>query len=162
MITRNRLIVRLRLHYLSCYRGADKSIARPRAKLRWKISRLNVFGLRRHPPHSLSSKGPNYQRKVLLISAGAIEGHFEGQMPREIHQVGLILARHCLSSPGTCNPEETGLAGLPMSCSSTLFSGSVPFGLQPVPWTELIIEKSPFFVRRDHCCRGDLVGRTIF
>jgi len=31
---------------------------------------------RRHPPHSLSSKGSNYQRGVLLISAGAIEGHF--------------------------------------------------------------------------------------
>ena len=27
-----------------------------------------------HPPHWLSSKGPNYQRGVLLISAGAIEG----------------------------------------------------------------------------------------
>ena len=29
-----------------------------------------------------SSKGPNYQRGVLLISAGAIEGHFEGKTPR--------------------------------------------------------------------------------
>ena len=28
----------------------------------------------RHPPHWLSSKGPNYQRGVLLISADAIEG----------------------------------------------------------------------------------------
>jgi len=27
---------------------------------------------------SLSSKGPNYQRGLLLISAGAIEGHFAG------------------------------------------------------------------------------------
>jgi len=37
--------------------------------------------------HWLSSKGPNYQRRVLLISAGAIEGHFEektaaGRSPR--------------------------------------------------------------------------------
>jgi len=37
---------------------------------------------RRHPPHCVSSKGPNYQRGVLLISAGAIEGHFEGKTPR--------------------------------------------------------------------------------
>jgi len=30
-------------------------------------------------------------------------------------------------------------------------------------WTEKTIERSPFFVRRGgHCCRGDLVGRTIF
>jgi hypothetical protein len=34
---------------------------------------------------SLSSKGPNYQRGVLLISVGAIEGHFEGKTARETH-----------------------------------------------------------------------------
>ena len=36
----------------------------------------------RHPLHWLSSKRPNYQRTVLLISAGATEGHFEGKTPR--------------------------------------------------------------------------------
>jgi hypothetical protein len=51
------------------------------------------LGSRRHPPQWLSSKGPNYQRGVLLISAGAIEGHFEGKTPREDHQGGLVLAR---------------------------------------------------------------------
>jgi len=35
-------------------------------------------GSRPHPPHLLSSKGPNYQRRVLIIPAGAIEGYFEG------------------------------------------------------------------------------------
>ena len=50
------------------------------AKIRWKISRLEFFISRCHPPpHWLSYKGPNYQRGVLLISAGAIEGHFEGK-----------------------------------------------------------------------------------
>jgi len=45
----------------------------------------------------------------------------------------------------------------------TLFSGSGPIGLPPVPWTEKSIERSPFFVRRGgHCCRGDLAGRTTF
>ena len=39
-------------------------------------------------------------------------------------------------SPGTCNAEETGLPGFPVSWSSTLFSGSGPVGLPPVPWTE--------------------------
>jgi len=66
------------------------------------------FGSRRHPPRQLSSKGPNYQSEVLLISAGAIEGYFEGKTPREIHQSGFALARQCFCSPGTCNPEETG------------------------------------------------------
>jgi hypothetical protein len=29
--------------------------------------------------------------------------------------VDLVLARQCPSSLGTCNPEETGLPGLPLS-----------------------------------------------
>jgi len=135
----------------------------PSAKIRWKDSRLDFLGSRRPPPEWLSTKGPNYQRGVLLISAGAIEGHFEGKMPRQLHQGGLVLARQCPGSPGTCNPEETGLAGLLMSWSPTLFSGSGPVGLQPVLWTEKITESSPFFVRHGgHCSRGDLVGQTIF
>jgi len=92
------------------------------------------------PPHWLFSKGPNYQRRVLLISGGAIEGHFEGKPPREDHQGGLVLARHCSGSPDTCNPEETGLPGLPMSWSPTLFSGSGPVGLPPVPWIKNKLE----------------------
>jgi hypothetical protein len=55
------------------------------------------------------------------------------------------------------------LPGLPMSWSSTLFSGSGPVGLSPFPWTERTIERSSFFFRRGgHFCHGDLVGRTIF
>ena len=64
---------------------------------------------------SLSSKRQNYQRKVLLTSAGAIEGHFEGETLREGHQGGLVLVQKCPGSLGTCNPQETGLPGLPMS-----------------------------------------------
>ena len=60
-------------------------------------------------------KGPNYQHGVLLISALAIEGHFEGKTPHEGHQGGLVLARQCPSSLGTCNPEETGPPGLSLS-----------------------------------------------
>ena len=75
-------------------------------------------------------------RNITLISADAIEGHFEGITPREGHQGGLVLARQFPRSPGTCNPEETGLPGLPVSWSPTLHSGSGPVGLPPVPWTE--------------------------
>ena len=79
------------------------------------------------------------------------------------HQGGLVLARQCPASPATCNPKETGLPVLPMSWSPTLFSVSGPVGLPPVPWIEKTIERSPFFFRLGgHCCRGDLVGRTIF
>jgi len=44
-----------------------------------KILASIFFGSRWHPPHLLSSKGPNYQRGVLIISAGTHEGHFEGK-----------------------------------------------------------------------------------
>ena len=48
------------------------------------------------------------------ISAGTTEEHFEGKTSREGHQGGLVLAQ-CPGSPDTCNPEETGLPGLPVS-----------------------------------------------
>ena len=105
-------------------------------KIPLEISRLSFLGSIRHPLHWLSSKGPNYQRGVLLISASAIEGHFEGIPPREVHQRCLGLARQCPGSSGTSNLEETSLSWLPMSWSPTLFSGCGPVGLPPVPWTE--------------------------
>ena len=87
----------------------------------------------------------------------------EKRTPREGHQGGLVLAQLCPGTPGTCNPEETGLPGLPLSWSPTLFSTSGPVGLPPVPWTEKKIERSPlFFQRGGHCCRVDLVGLTTF
>ena len=88
--------------------------------------------------HWLSSKGPNYQRGVLLICAGAIQGHFERKTPtrREGHQGGHVLVHQWPDSPGTCSPKETGQLGLPMSCSPTLFSGSSLVGLPSVLWTE--------------------------
>jgi len=46
--------------------------------------------------------------RSIVISAGATEGHFEGKTPQEDHQGGLVLARQCRGSPGTCNPEEIG------------------------------------------------------
>ena len=62
----------------------------PSAKIRWKSSRLDIFGSRRQPPHWLSSKGPNYE----LISAGAIEGHFEVKRPRRGNVTKGVLFLH--------------------------------------------------------------------
>ena len=93
----------------------------PSAKIPWKSSRPDFIRSRRHPPHWLSSKGPNYQRRVLLISAGATERYFEGKTPWEGNQGGLVLAQQCPGSLATCNPEESGLPGLPVSWSPTLF-----------------------------------------
>jgi hypothetical protein len=105
-------------------------------KICWKNSRLNSLGSRWHPPHWLSSKGPTYQHGVLFISAGAIQQ----KMPQEDHQRGLVLARQCPGSPGTCNQEETGLPEHPVSWSPTLIYRSGPVGLPTVSWTEKTIE----------------------
>jgi len=51
-----------------------------------KVLASIFWGSRRHPPHWLSPKGPNYECGVLLISSVATEGHFErkshGRSPR--------------------------------------------------------------------------------
>ena len=57
---------------------------------------------------SASSSLSVFQRAKLssrsITSAGATDGHFEGETPRG-HEGDLVLARKCPSSPGTCNPE---------------------------------------------------------
>ena len=63
----------------------------PSAKIRWKNSRIDFLGSRRHPPHCLYSKGPIYQRGVLLISAGTIGGHFEGKRRGKFTKLVLFL-----------------------------------------------------------------------
>jgi hypothetical protein len=50
----------------------------------------SIFGIKTASSSLSIFKGPNYQRGVLLTSAGAIEGHFEVKTPREIHQGGLV------------------------------------------------------------------------
>ena len=74
----------------------------PRPKKFWvqksagKLLAWIFLGSRRYPPHWLSSKGPNSQRRVLLISACVIEGNFEGKTPRKCHQGGLVF---CTTMP---------------------------------------------------------------
>jgi len=121
------------------------------------------FGIKTHPPSLLSSKGPNYQREVLLISAGAIEGYFEGKTPREVTMVVLFL--HDKFPANRVLETEKKLVYLGFQCldhppySPDL--ASPDYNL--FPGLKKTIESSPFFVRsRGHSCRGDLVGRTIF
>jgi len=111
---------------------------------------------------SLCSKGPNSQRGVLLTSAGAIEGHFEGKTPREIHQRGLVLARKCPGSPGTCVPEETGTPGLPTSSVLITHPDLAPSDYLLFLGLKKNLNVSIFVRRGGHCCRRDLVGRTNF
>ena len=124
-------------------------------KVWWKSSPIptNTTGSRWHPPQWLTSRGPNYQCGILLISAGKTEGHFAGKTPWESHQRGLVLAWQCPGSPGTCNSVETGLPRLPVSCPPCS-PDLAPWDLHLFPGLKKTIESSPFFVRcGGHCCR---------
>jgi len=76
---------------------------------------LRFFGIKRASTSLIIFQKAKLSTWTITHSAGAIEGHFEGKTPREAHQGGLVLARQCPDSLGTCNPEETGLPGLPVS-----------------------------------------------
>jgi len=52
-----------------------------------------------------------YYSSLLVL----LKNIFEGKTPREGHQGGLVLTRQCPGSPGTYNPEESSLSGLPVS-----------------------------------------------
>ena len=135
----------------------------PSAKIRWKSSRLDFLGSRRHPPHWLSSKGPNYQRGVLFVFAGAIEGYFEGKTPREVHQGILFLHDNAPAQLALTTQKK--LAYLSFQCLDhpPYFPDLTPSNYHLFPGLKKIIESSPFFVQRGgHCCRGDLGGRTTF
>jgi len=82
-ITKNR---RRRINQWSDGITAHHAAKPPSVKICWKCSRLDFFGSRPHPPDWLSSKEPSYQRGVLLISSGAIEGHFVGTTSLEFRK----------------------------------------------------------------------------
>ena len=92
------------------YSGSPRPKKNPSAKIRWKSFSPRFFGIK-----TASSSLITFQRAKLSTRSGAIEEHFEGKTPRQVHQGGFVLARQCPGSPGTCNPEETGLPGLPVS-----------------------------------------------
>jgi len=88
----------------------------PSARIRWKSSRLDFLGLARHPPIDYLPKGQainveHYLSLLVQLKDTLKEKH----QPRESQQRGLVLARQCPGSPGTRNPEENGLPGLPVS-----------------------------------------------
>ena len=138
----------------------------PSVNIRWKSFRLHFLGeSRRHSPHWLFSKGPNYQRGVLLISAGAIEGHFEVKTPRGGKVTKGVLFMHD-SAPAhraLATPQKMAYLGFLCLDHPTYSPDLAPSDYHLFPGLKKTIKSSTFFVRRGgHCCRGDLVGRTKF
>ena len=52
-----------------------------------------------------------YYSSLLVQLKDILKKKLRGKVTKQ----GLVLARKCPGSPGTCNPEETGLTGLPLS-----------------------------------------------
>jgi len=73
----------------------------------------SIFGIKT-ASSSLSSKGPNYQCKVLLISTGAIEEHFEGKCRRKVTKGVLFLDYSALAHRALATQKK--LASLGFQC----------------------------------------------
>ena len=127
------------------------------AKIRWKSSRFDFLGSRCHPPHWFIFHRAKLSTQSITHLCWCSWRTFWRRNTAGSSPSGLVHARQFPGSPGTCNPEESGLPGLPKSWSPTPFSGSGPIGIPPVPWTEKTIARLPFFI----WCR-DLVGQTTF
>ena len=113
---------------------AQPSLKIPSAKIRWKSSRLDFWGSRRHPPHWLSSKGPNYQRRVLSSLLVQFKDILKGKRSEEFPKGSCS----CTTMPRLtkhCNPEKTGLPELPVSWSPTLFNSIQFISLSIDPFT---------------------------
>ena len=107
----------------------------PSAKIRWKGFRLDFLVSRRYLPHWLSSKGSNYQRGYYSPLLVQLKDILKEKRRGKVTKVFLSL-HDSAAAHWALHPEVTGLSGLPMSWSPTLFSGSGPVGLLPVPWTD--------------------------
>ena len=133
----------------------------PSTKIRWKSSRLDFLGSRRHSPHWLSSNGPNYQRGVLLISAGAIEGHFEGKRSGKVTKGVLFLHDNAPAHRALATQKKQAYLGFHCLDPPPYTLDLAPSDYHLFPgWKN---NRSPYFIRcgSHHCCR-DLVGRTTF
>ena len=87
-----------------------------------------------------------------------LKGKLHGTFIKGVLTLHDNVPAHCTC---TCNPEEPGLPGIPVSWSPTLFSRTGSVGLPPVPGLKKTVESSPFFFRRwGHCRRWDLYGPT--
>ena len=117
--------------------AADLAPKIPSAKIRWKTSRLDFLGSRRHPPHWLSSKGRNYQRRALFIS-GWCNWKIFFKEKRRGNVTKWVLFLHNLAPAHWALALQMKLAYLDFKClwSPTLFSVSGPAGLPPVPRIE--------------------------
>ena len=98
------------------------------------------------------------------MSAGAIQGYFEGKTPRESHQGGgLFLHDNAPAHRALATQNKLAYLGFQCLDHPPYSPDLAPSDYHLFPGLKKTIERSPFFFRRGgHCRRGDLVGRTAF
>ena len=135
----------------------------PSAKIRWKSSSLDFLGSRSILLIDYLPKGQTTDAEYYSLCwcnwRTFWRKNAAGRSPR-----GSCSCTTMPGSPGTYNPQETGLPGLPVSWSPPYSLDLAPSDYHLFPGLKKkTIERSPFFVRRGgHCCLGNLVGRTTF
>jgi len=85
-------------------------------KIHWKISRLGFLGIKT-ACYSLIifQRAKLSTRSITHTMLVQLKDILKEKRRGTFAKWGLVLARKCLGSPGTCNPEETGLLWLPVS-----------------------------------------------
>ena len=132
-------------------------------KFAGKVLASIFFRLRRHPPHWLYSKGSNYQRRVLLTSAGENEGNLKEKRRGKVTKGVLFLHENAPAHRALATLKKLAYLGFQCLDHPPYSPDLAPSDYHLFPGLKKTIERSPFFVRRGgHCCRGDLVGRTNF
>jgi len=132
----------------------------PTAKIRWKSSRIDFWDQDGILLIDYLPKGQiinaEYYSSLLVQLKDILKEKRLGKVTKFLHDNAP--AHRALAT-------QNKLAYLGFQCLDhpTYSPDLGPSGLPPAPWTENATERSSFFVRRGgHCCRGDLVGGTIF
>jgi len=125
--------------------GSLRPQKNPSAKLRWKSYRLDFFWdqdsilLIDYLPKG-QTINTEYYSSLLVQLKDILKEKRRGKVTKG----GLVLARQCPGSPGTCNPKKLAYLGFQCLGSPTLFSGSGPVGLLLFPGLKKTIEDRHF------------------
>ena len=121
-------------------------------------------GSRRLPLHWLSSKWPNCQRGILVISVGAIEVLLKEKRLGNVTKGIMFLHDKAASHRALATQKKMAYLGFHCLDNPPYSPDLDPSDYHLFPGLKKRkIGSSPFFIRRgSHCCRGDLVRRTTF
>ena len=148
---------------ISLWPGDKATINGVAAKIRWKSSRFDFFGIKTASSSLIIFQRAKLSTRNINHPCWCNWRTFWRKNSVGISQSGSCSCMAMPGSPGTCNPEETGLPGLPVSWSTPppiLWMWPPRTTTCSLEWKNTN-EMSPFFVRPGgHCWRGDLVGRT--